>query len=72
MFPITAALQGLLFFILHRLLYFLDPNTFLSGNAAIQPSISNAASIRWLLKQFLFSISYMYENNFITNFQSAY
>ena len=50
--------------------YFLDPNTYISGNAALQPSISNAASISYTLKKFLCSVSYSEEKDFIASFQS--
>lgn len=48
--------------------YFVDPNTFFSGNPALQPSISNAVKGDYLLKRFLFSIGYTYETDPITNF----
>ncbi len=50
---------------------FLDPNTFISGNSALQPSISNSVSATWLLKQFLFSLSYNKEKNYIASFQTS-
>jgi outer membrane receptor protein involved in Fe transport len=50
--------------------YFVDPNTFLSGNSALQPSTSNSASIAYSYKRFLFSVSYSDEKNFIAGFQS--
>lgn len=48
--------------------YFVDPNTFFSGNPALQPSISNAVKADYLFKRFLFSIGYTYETDPITNF----
>lgn len=50
--------------------YFVDPNTFLSGNAALQPSISNSANIAYSYKRFLFSVSYGDQKDFIAGFQS--
>ncbi len=50
---------------------FLDPNTFISGNSELQPSISNSVSVTWLLKQFLFSASYNNEKNYIASFQTS-
>jgi outer membrane receptor protein involved in Fe transport len=49
-------------------IYFVDPNTFFSGNPALQPSISDAVKVDYLLKPFIFSLSYTYEKNTITNF----
>lgn len=48
--------------------YFLDPNTFFSGNAAIQPSISDAIKWDYLWKRAIFSLSYTAEKNPITIF----
>ena len=50
--------------------YFLDPNTFISGNAALQPSVSNAASLSYSYKRLLLSVSYSIEEDFIASFQS--
>jgi outer membrane receptor protein involved in Fe transport len=50
--------------------YFLDPNTFISGNSALQPSTSNSANIAYSHKRFLFSVSYSDEKDFIASFQS--
>ena len=50
--------------------YFIDPNTFISGNSALQPAISNSADIGYTYKRFLFSVSYSEEDNFIASFQS--
>jgi hypothetical protein len=47
---------------------FVDPNTFFSGNPALQPSISDALKGDYLLKKFIFSISYTYESQPITQF----
>jgi hypothetical protein len=51
-------------------LIFMDPNTFLSGNAALQPSISDALKVDYLWKRMSFSSSYTYDNNTIANFQN--
>ena len=48
--------------------YFVDPNTIFSGNPALQPSIANAGKVDYLLKRFIFSLSYTNEKNTITNF----
>lgn len=50
--------------------YFIDPNTFISGNSALQPSTSNSVSMAYSYKRFLFSLSYSDEKNFISSFQS--
>ncbi|MEO5999928.1 MAG: TonB-dependent receptor, partial [Chitinophagaceae bacterium] len=48
--------------------YFVDPNTVISGNSALQPSIANAIKWDYLLRRFVFSLSYTFEKNTITNF----
>ncbi|MDB5206254.1 MAG: hypothetical protein JWR72_1329 [Flavisolibacter sp.] len=48
--------------------YFVDPNTFFSGNPALQPSISDALKGDYIYKRFIFSLSYTHEQNPITNF----
>ena len=50
-------------------LIFIDPNTFIAGNAALQPAISDAVKIDYLLKRFFFSVGYTYEAFTIGNFQ---
>ncbi|MFI5186894.1 MAG: TonB-dependent receptor domain-containing protein [Chitinophagales bacterium] len=47
---------------------FMDPNTFFSGNPALQPSVSDAVKADYLFKRFIFSISYTYEASPITDF----
>jgi len=47
---------------------FVDPNTFFSGNPALQPAISDQVKADYLFKKFIFSVSYTYESNTITNF----
>lgn len=49
-------------------IYFVDPNTFFAGNAAIQPSISDAIKWDYLWKRAVFSLSYTAEKNPITIF----
>ena len=48
--------------------YFVDPNTVISGNSALQPSTANAIKWDYLLPRFVFSLSYTFEKNTITNF----
>ena len=48
---------------------FLDPNTFISGNAALQPSIANALKLDYLFKKNIFSIAYTHEDDVIVRFQ---
>jgi outer membrane receptor protein involved in Fe transport len=48
--------------------YFVDPNTIFSGNPALQPSTSNQVKFDYLVNHFVFSLSYTYEKNTITNF----
>lgn len=48
--------------------YFIDPNTFFSGNAAVQPSTANSIKGDYLFKRAVFSLSYTIEKNTITNF----
>ena len=49
---------------------FIDPNTFFSGNSAIQPSISNSLNTSYLLKKFIFSLGYSHDDSPIAGFQS--
>ena len=48
--------------------YFVDPNTVFIGNPALQPSIANSGKVDYLLKGFVFSVSYTKEKNTITDF----
>ncbi len=48
--------------------YFVDPNTLFSGNPALQPAIADAVKIDYLLKKFVFSLTYTHEQKTITNF----
>ena len=47
---------------------FMDPNTFFSGNPALQPAVSDGGKIDYLFKSYIFSLSYTREDNPITNF----
>jgi tRNA A22 N-methylase len=49
---------------------FLDPYTFVTGNSALQPAIADAVKIDYLLKRFVFSLSYTNEFNSIGRYQS--
>ncbi len=49
---------------------FVDPYTFFSGNAALQPSISNNVKVDYRFKTALFSIQYTVEDSAIARFQS--
>lgn len=48
---------------------FFDPNTFLSGNASLQPSISNAFKFDINYKSYFLSFQYTNEDSSIANFQ---
>ncbi|MDQ3278267.1 MAG: outer membrane beta-barrel family protein, partial [Bacteroidota bacterium] len=48
--------------------YFIDPNTFFAGNAAVQPATANSVKGDLLWKRAVFSLSYTAEKNTITNF----
>ncbi len=50
-------------------LIFSDPNTFVSGNSALQPAIANNASVSYALKMYNFSLNYSHENYTIGGFQ---
>ena len=49
--------------------FFVDPNTFLSGNAALQPSISNSLKLDYRFKSTLISLLYSVEDSTISLFQ---
>ncbi len=48
---------------------FIDPNTFVSGNSALQPAIANNLGINYTLNRLNFSINYGHENFTIGDFQ---
>ncbi|WP_372906532.1 outer membrane beta-barrel family protein, partial [Rhodohalobacter sp.] len=49
--------------------FFLDPNTFLSGNPDLDPAISDALKLDYNHKQFLLSLQYSYTRDGIVAFQ---
>jgi hypothetical protein len=49
--------------------FFLDPNTFLSGNPDLNPAISDALKLDYNHKQFLLSLQYSYTRDGIVSFQ---
>jgi hypothetical protein len=49
--------------------FFVDPNTFLSGNSDLEPAISDALKLDYNLKQWLISLQYSYTKNEIAPFQ---
>ncbi len=48
---------------------FLDPNTFFTGNSALQPSFTNEVKTDYTYKKYIFSLTYSIENNSIATFQ---
>ena len=52
-------------------IFFFDPNTFFSGNPALQPSISDNIKTDFSYKKFLVSLSYSYDDESIAAFQST-
>jgi len=50
-------------------LIFIDPNTFISGNAALQPSIADGIKADFVYKSYAFSVGYTHEDNTISDFQ---
>lgn len=51
-------------------IFFFDPNTFFSGNPALQPSISDNLKADLTYKKFLASLSYSYDDNSVAGFQT--
>lgn len=49
--------------------YYIDANTLLTGNPALQASVSNNFKANYIFKKYLFSVSYSREDNAITGFQ---
>lgn len=49
---------------------FVDPNTFISGNPALQPSVSDAVKVDYVFKNFISSVTYTYEQNIIARSQT--
>jgi hypothetical protein len=52
-------------------IFFFDPNTFISGNAGLQPAISENLKADFIFKKLLASLSYSYDDNSIAGFQSS-
>ncbi len=50
---------------------FLDPNTFFSGNPALQPAISHNFELGYQFKSALISVKYSMEDSAIANFQGT-
>lgn len=50
-------------------LIFIDPNTFISGNAALQPSISDALKADFIFKSTVLTLGYTHEAHTISDFQ---
>lgn len=51
-------------------IFFFDPNTFFSGNPALQPAIIETVKTDFTFKKMLFSLSYSYDDNSIAGFQT--
>jgi outer membrane receptor protein involved in Fe transport len=49
---------------------FIDPQTFFSGNAALQPAIADAVKLDYRIKTLMLSLSYTYEDSSILAFQT--
>lgn len=49
--------------------YYIDANTVITGNPALQPSITNTVKGDYIFKSYLFSISYSVEDHAISGFQ---
>ncbi|MDQ2863006.1 MAG: TonB-dependent receptor family protein, partial [Bacteroidota bacterium] len=50
--------------------YYIDAKTVITGNPALQPSITNTIKGDYIFKSYLFSISYSVEKHAITGFQA--
>jgi hypothetical protein len=50
---------------------FMDPNTFFSGNPALQPAITDAIKLDYRYKKYFFSAQYSYDDEAIANFQPS-
>nr|WP_299382304.1 TonB-dependent receptor [Allomuricauda sp.] len=51
---------------------FLDPTTFVAGNPAVQPAISNAVKMDFNYRSLILSMQYSVENGTISRFQSRF
>lgn len=52
-------------------IFFFDPNTFFSGNAALQPSVTDNIKADFTFSKNLLSVGYSHDNDFIALFQST-
>jgi hypothetical protein len=50
--------------------YYIDAKTLITGNPALQPSITNTIKGDYIFKSYLFSLSYSVEDHAITGFQA--
>ena len=50
--------------------YYIDAHTVLTGNPALQPSITNTIKADYIFKSYLFSLSYSVDDHAITGFQA--
>ena len=50
---------------------FMDPYTFFSGNASIQPAITDAFKFDYVFREFLLSLQYSYDDNAIARYQPS-
>ncbi|HUE77515.1 MAG TPA: outer membrane beta-barrel protein [Longimicrobiales bacterium] len=53
-------------------LYFFDPHTFFSGNAALQPAVTNTVKLDGSYESVLASLQYAWEDSTIAAFQSRF
>ncbi len=51
--------------------YYIDANTLLTGNAALQPAFSNTIKFDYIFSKYFFSVSYSKEDNAIVGFQPS-
>jgi Outer membrane protein beta-barrel family/Carboxypeptidase regulatory-like domain len=51
--------------------YYVDANTLLTGNPALQPSFSNTVKFDYIFSKYYFSVSYSKEDNAIARFQPS-
>ena len=54
---------------MRRFFILLSPNTFYTGNPALQPAVSDAAGVRYRRRNLLLSLQYTYEDSSIARFQ---
>jgi outer membrane receptor protein involved in Fe transport len=51
---------------------FIDPNSYFSGNPNLKPTLTNNFQVSFLHKEFLMSLKYSRDRNFIANYQPRY